>query len=284
MALTVSAYGDVGASPPSYGAIAANHSDQQTNAQASQPPVEGDSESFLTRLVSSENPGRSQSDGLVLTGAKILLRLVLAALLAAILAFRPRKRMSLPLQRNPYVKETQIILAVVGAALMMIVADNAARAFGIFAAASLVRFRTNIRDPKEIAILLLSLGIGLATGVSRFELAIVLSLFIMLVLWVLELYEPAQVFRAMQLKVKTRSVESTNSLLKKIFEQHQFTAEVREINREDEEDPLGKLVYQVNVSPGVSTDELSNEIFASDEHNIDSIEWDQKKGTSYMYR
>ena len=105
----------------------------------------------------------------------------------------------------------------------------------------------------------------------------------MLVLWVLELYEPTQVFRAMQLKVKTRSVESTNSLLKKIFEQHQFTAEVREINREDEEDPLGKLVYQVNVSPGVSTDELSNEIFASDEHNIDSIEWDQKKGTSYMY-
>jgi hypothetical protein len=124
----------------------------------------------------------------------------------------------------------------------------------------------------------------LATGVSRFELAIVFALFMMLVLWVLELYEPGQVFRAMHLKVTTRSVESTNGLLKKLFEKHQFTAEVREINREDEEDPLGKLVYQVNVSPGVSTDELSNEILSSDEHNIDSIEWDQKKGTSYLYR
>ncbi|MGH9971697.1 MAG: hypothetical protein ACREBG_28420 [Pyrinomonadaceae bacterium] len=40
------------------------------------------------------------------------------------------------------------------------------RAFGIFAAVSLVRFRTNIRDPKEITVLLISLAIGLGTGVQ----------------------------------------------------------------------------------------------------------------------
>jgi uncharacterized membrane protein YhiD involved in acid resistance len=259
--------------------------EEQPNAQKSQPPDEGGTESFLSQIFGPEDPvGHPRSDGVLLTAAKIILRLTLAALLAALLAFRPRKTMRLPLQLNPYLRETQILLAVVGAALMMIVADSAARAFGIFAAASLVRFRTNIRDPKEITVLLLSLGIGLATGVSRFELAIVFSVFSVLLLWVLERYEQEQVFRAMQLKVRTRSVESTGDILRKIFERHQFTAEVRELNREDEENPLGKLVYLVNVGPGVGTDELSEEIFSSDEHNIDSIEWDQKRGTSYIYR
>src|SRR5205085_2263379 len=95
------------------------------------------------------SPAQPADQSWLATAARILLKLALAALLAALLAFRPRK--DLPaLQRNPYVGQTQILLAVVASALMMIVADNAARAFGIFAAASLVRFRTNIRDPKEI--------------------------------------------------------------------------------------------------------------------------------------
>jgi hypothetical protein len=61
-------------------------------------------------------------------------------------------------RRNPFVAQTQILMAVVAGAMMMVVGDSAARAFGIFAAASLVRFRTNIRDPKEITVLLICLG------------------------------------------------------------------------------------------------------------------------------
>lgn len=217
------------------------------------------------------------------TALSILLKLALAALLAAMLAFRPRKDMPV-MQRNPYVAQTQILLAVVGAAMMMVVGDNAARAFGIFAAASLVRFRTNIRDPKEITVLLVSLGIGLAAGVGRIEVAILLSLFVLLMLWVLEYYEPAQVFRAMELTVTTRNVTETDEILREIFEKQSINAELREVDREDKDDPIGKIVYYVNVNPSVSTDQLSEEVFGSDPDNIDSIQWDQKKSTSYIYR
>src|ERR1051325_2420752 len=78
------------------------------------------------------------------TSARIALRFSLAAFLASLLAFRPRRG-----ARNPYVAQTQILMAVVAGAMMMVVGDSAARAFGIFAAASLVRSRTNIREPKE---------------------------------------------------------------------------------------------------------------------------------------
>jgi hypothetical protein len=242
-------------------------------------------EDFFTRIFGTPDASSSpdQQEGLVRRGARILLKFALSALLAGMLAFRPRKDLPI-MQRNPYVGQTQILLAIVAAALMMVVADNAARAFGIFAAASLVRFRTNIRDPKEITVLLVSLGIGLACGVGRIEVAILLTLFVMLILWVLEYYEPAQVFRAMVLKITTHNVGETDEILKEIFEKHNISAELREVDREDREEPIGKIVYYVNVSPTISTDHLSEEIFSSDSVNIDSIEWDQKKSTSYIYR
>lgn len=222
-------------------------------------------------------------EGVVAVAARTTLRLALAALLASLLAFRPRKDLPV-MQRNPYVGQTQILLAVVASAMMMVVADNAARAFGIFAAASLVRFRTNIRDPKEITVLLVCLGIGLASGVGKIELAVITALFVLVMLWVLEYYEPAQVFRALELTVSTRKVDETDEALRDIFDRHQLTSELRIIDREDEADPLGKIVYYVNINPRISTDKLSEEIFASDPDNIDAVRWDQKKSQSYIYR
>jgi hypothetical protein len=210
-------------------------------------------------------------------------RLTLAAILSAMLAFRPHKHFEV-LRRNPYVAETQILLAVVASALMMIVSDNAARAFGIFAAVSLVRFRTNIRDPKEVTVLLLSLAIGLATGVGRWELAIILSTFVLILLWILEKYEPKHVRRAMELKIRTNSVEATDAVVRKVFDQHNIPFEVREFDREDEEEPIGKIVYYVDLSPSISIDKLSDEVLSKDKHLIDSVEWAQKKSLSYLYR
>ena len=216
--------------------------------------------------------------------ANISFRLVLAALLGAALAFRPRQRNRV-LKQNPYVSQTQILLAIVAAALMIVVGDNAARAFGIFAAVSLVRFRTNIRDPKEITVLLISLALGLASGVGRYELALILVVFAMLVLWVLELREPKQVFRSLAVKVVSRNIATTQRALRQVFKQHGFDSELRGFERvTGEEGSTGSLVYSVDVNPSVSTDQLSEEILSIDDPNIQSIEWDQKKSPSYLYQ
>ncbi len=215
--------------------------------------------------------------------ANLTLRFLLAALLGAVLAYRPRKRMQI-LKPNPYVAQTQILLAVVASALMIIVGDNAARAFGIFAAVSVVRFRTNIRDPKEITVLLISLAIGLACGVGRWDLAVVLTVFSVILLWILEFRESEQIFRAMDLKVATRNVDDTMGILRDVLERHSFDSELRAINQPDADAPLGSLTYTIDVSPTVSTDQLSEEILARDSQNIDSIEWEQKKSFSYIYQ
>ena len=217
------------------------------------------------------------------TSAKIALRFSLAAFLAALLAFRPRRGIS-SIRRNPYVAQTQILMAVVAGGMMMVVGDSAARAFGIFAAASLVRFRTNIRDPKEITVLLVCLGVGLAAGVGRWDMAVILTLFVLIALFVLEFLEPFQVFRSMEVSVQTRSVDRTDDVLKRLFARYGFDYELRELNREDADEPLGKVVYLVNIDPVVSTSKLSDEILSADRDNIDSVEWDQKQSKTYIYR
>jgi uncharacterized membrane protein YhiD involved in acid resistance len=253
-------------------------------ARPSPVATPGENESFLDRLLgSNSNQTYVRGERWAQTMGQVALRLLLATLLGAALAYRPRRKI-LVLKRNPYVSQTQILLAIVAAALMIIVGDNAARAFGIFAAVSLVRFRTNIRDPKEITVLLISLALGLASGVGRWDLALVLALFSLLVLWILEWREPELVFRSMELKVITKNVVATQRALREMFKKYGFDKELRAVDREASEEAPGSIVYSVDVSPTISTDELSADILALDGQNVDGIEWDQKKSYSYLYQ
>src|SRR5215213_6790623 len=117
-----------------------------------------------------------------------LYRLPLAAGLASVLALRPRRRGTPP--REPSVVQTQIILAIVGAVVMIVVGTSLARAFGIVGAAGLVRYRAKITDPKDAGVMLSTLAIGLASGVGLYLFAAFATGFILLALWVLESFEP----------------------------------------------------------------------------------------------
>jgi uncharacterized membrane protein YhiD involved in acid resistance len=247
---------------------------------AQNPSEPADHRFFLAKMFEDASSG---GESMFITTVEIVQRLLLAVLLAAILAFRPRQNVPL-FRRSLFVSQTQILLAVVAAALMLIVGDNTARAFAIFAAVSLVRFRTNIRDPKEITVLLISLALGLAAGVGRWDLGIALCLFSLTLLWVLELREPDQVFRSMELSVKTKDPDRTQEVLKKIFDRMQIDAEVREITPPDEKKQIGTIVYFLNLRLKHTTDRLSDRILAADEDNIEGIQWSKTKSAGDIFQ
>src|SRR5882724_731619 len=260
---------------------------QPTNTAS---PAEGSTDtrnngnrSVVSELFGIDSPSAATSEeerGLV--AARVFLRFLIAAFLAMLLAFRWRRGVSIT-KRNPYVAQTQILLAVVAAAMMIIVGDSAARAFGIFAAASLVRFRTNIRDPKETTVLLICLGVGLACGVGRLDMALILTIFVLVALWILEHFESAQIFRSMEVRVETRNLDQTRQVLKKLFERHGFVFELRQLERADDEGENGKIVYELSLGYADTTDKLSEEIFCEDSQNIAALEWEQKKSSTYIY-
>src|SRR5436309_14361273 len=116
------------------------------------------------------------------------LRLPIAVGLASVLALRPRRR-GTPHRQAPVI-QPQIILAIVGAVVMLVVGSSLARAFGIVGAAGLVRYRAKIEDPKDAGVMLSTLAIGLASGVGLWMLAAFSAVFVLVVLWVVESFEP----------------------------------------------------------------------------------------------
>src|SRR5438876_10295297 len=153
-----------------------------------------------------------------------LVRLPIAAGLASVLAFRPRRRGTPP--RKPPVIHTQIILAVVGATLMLVVGSSLARAFGIVGAAGLVRYRARIEDPKDAGVMLSTLAVGLASGVGLWLLAAFATVFILAVLWVVESFEPTA-RHLFSLKVKAKDPAALKPKIEQLLTRYRIPHELR---------------------------------------------------------
>ncbi|TSC71990.1 MAG: hypothetical protein G01um101470_446 [Parcubacteria group bacterium Gr01-1014_70] len=81
---------------------------------------------------------------------------------------------------------TLIMLAPLSATVMMIVKNNLIGAFALLGAFAFIRFRTIMKETRDIAFLFFSLTIGVATGTNNYAIAIVATFLIcvmILYLW-----------------------------------------------------------------------------------------------------
>lgn len=69
--------------------------------------------------------------------------------------------------------DTLIILCMLIAVVMVVIGDSIALAFSLVGALSIIRFRTVVRDPRDIAFVFFSLAIGMAVGASAPAVAII---------------------------------------------------------------------------------------------------------------
>ena len=194
------------------------------------------------------------------------LRLPLAALLGTVLALRPR-RSGTP-ERQPAVVQTQIILAVVGSLIMLVVGASLARAFGVAGAANLIRYRSKIDDPKDAVVMLCALSAGLAAGVGLYGLAVIGTLFIALCLWIIEGFEPQT--RVFELSIKLG--DKTQDLRPKV-EEVLRRYKVRYELRTTAED---SVTYMVTTPRSLRTDRVSNVIMEIVPEGKGAVEWNEK--------
>src|SRR5699024_1410960 len=80
---------------------------------------------------------------------------------------------------------TIIMMSVIVSVVMNVISGNAGVAFGLFAVFSLIRFRSAVTDAKDIAYIFFGLCVGMTSGLFRFDLAIVLTLFASLIFYIL---------------------------------------------------------------------------------------------------
>lgn len=194
-------------------------------------------------------------------------RLPVAAGLALVLALRPRRRGTPP--RKATVVQTQIILAVVGAVVMLVVGNSLARAFGIVGAAGLVRYRAKIDDPKDAGVMLSTLAVGLAAGVGLWMLAVFATVFILAVLWIVESFEP-QAHQRFTLTVQAKDPAALKGKLEALLSRHRLHFELRSATTEN-------VTYEVKLPLDKKVDRLSNGILKLDPDNATGVEWEEKK-------
>lgn len=194
-------------------------------------------------------------------------RLPIAVALACVLALRPRRRGTPP--RQTPVIQTQIILAVVGAVVMLVVGSSLARAFGIVGAAGLVRYRAKIEDPKDAGVMLSTLAVGLASGVGVWMLAAFATAFILAVLWVVESFEP-KARQPFTLKVKAKDPAKLKPSLERLFTRNKVKFEIRGESPEE-------LHYEVRIPLDGKADRLTDVILAIDPDNTTAVDLEEKK-------
>jgi uncharacterized membrane protein YhiD involved in acid resistance len=195
-----------------------------------------------------------------------LVRLPLAALFGAALALRPRRRNQGP--RKVVVVQTQIMLAVVGAVIMLVVGNSIARAFGIVGAAGLIRYRSNIADPKDAVVMLCALSAGLAVGVGLYRLGAVATVFMVLALWLIEFFEPAARKR-FELRIKTDNAADfrgqAEDVLKGLGLEHELLVE-----------DVDEIRYNVSAPIDVRTKDVSDTLRLVGGGDV-LVRWEEKK-------
>ena len=171
--------------------------------------------------------------------------------------------------QTPAMQHAQVLLCVSGALMMVLINDSLARAFGIAGAASLVRFRTPVDDPRDAAVMFLLMGLGMASGLGAFTLATTGTVMICLFLVVLARLSTAQT-RALRVELVADSGAFPGAHVERVCARHGVTLEVRELSYGE----AARASYAATAPADLSLDVLNRELMAGGAAGLRAVTWE----------
>jgi uncharacterized membrane protein YhiD involved in acid resistance len=197
-----------------------------------------------------------------------LAKLIVAALIGVLLTaiHQPASR-----ERGRSMEQAQILLCVSGAMMMIIIGNSLVRGFGIAGAASIIRFRTPVDDPKDVTILFLLMGLGMSTGVGAFAVAGLGTAFLCILLAALDQLRDLKP-RSMIVEIVADGREFPVDHVQGVFARHKIVFEPREISQGDEV----TVEYHTTLDPRVSLEEISAQLMAPGK-GVQSVSWEKPK-------
>jgi anti-anti-sigma factor len=173
---------------------------------------------------------------------------------------------------NPTMDQAQVLLCVSGALMMIIIGNSLARAFGIAGAASIIRFRTPVEDARDITILFILMGLGMAAGLGAFAVAGLGTLFLCAMLPLLNLFSEDRP-RTMNVEIVASGRDLPMAHIHQVFAVNAIVFEPREVSQGDE----AMVRYLTTLRPDDSLEELSAQLMGDGKIGIKHVSWSPPK-------
>ena len=202
-----------------------------------------------------------------------LAKLVAAAVIGMLVTIVHRQyRVGAERQSNPTMDQAQVLLCVSGAMMMIIIGNNLARAFGIAGAASIIRFRTPVEDARDITILFLLMGLGMAAGLGALAVAGLGTLFLCALIPILNLFSSERP-RTMLVEIVAEERDFPMAHVHHVFAVNGILFEPREVSQGDE----ATAKYLTTLKPTDSLEDLSAQLMGDGKKGIKNVSWSPPK-------
>lgn len=173
---------------------------------------------------------------------------------------------------NPALDQAQVLLCISGAMMMIIIGNSLARAFGIAGAASIIRFRTPVEDARDITILFLLMGLGMAAGLGALAVAGLGTVFLCVMIPILNTFSSARP-RTMLVEIVAEDREFPTSHVYQVFAVNGIVFEPREVSQGDE----ATVRYLTTLKATDSLEELSAQFIGDGKQGIKNVSWSAPK-------
>jgi len=150
----------------------------------------------------------------------IIVSILLAFVLSVIIVIVYKKTHHSVSYSRSFLNSLIIICSVVSV-IMVLIGSNVAAAFGALGALSLIRFRTAVKDPRDIAFMLFVVSIGMACGIGHYEIAVLGTLLICSIIFILNKYNFGSVsHHDFVLTFSLDSNQGTSDVYKPVFSKY----------------------------------------------------------------
>lgn len=195
----------------------------------------------------------------------LIYTILLAFILSSLLGIVYQKTLGNQSYSKNYIQSV-VLISLIAAIIIQAIGDSLARGLGIMAAMAIIRFRTNLKDPRDLLFLFASLAAGISCGSYAFDIAIIGTVGFSLAVIILY-FTPLGPEN--DLKGTLRFSLSANSNEKQYLDRflkqycHNFSLK----GLKDEENELFAYSYQVSLK-----DDQSHEAFLKELKRLPSIQ------------
>ena len=155
---------------------------------------------------------------------------------------------------------TLIMLPVIISIIILLVGNNVARAFSLAGAFSIIRFRSEPKDPKDIAYVFFTLAVGLTCGMGYIGYAVIFTVILCALMFILDKINfDSSRGKSMKLKITVPEDLNYEGVFEEVLNKFASSYTIERVRTRDF-GALFELYYRIQLKPNANQKQFLDEL------------------------